>query len=477
MEVEEGENENKSVAFGKKNFVGKLDGVFLNNYEIIKQLGKGGYGKVYEVKNKKTGEIRACKHLSKLSIKNVAKFELEINILIKTDHPNIIKLYEIFESQRSLYLVMEECKGGEVFDRIIDHIQRKEMYSEKDAATIFQQLMCSVEYCHNHCICHRDLKPENLLYLNEGEEEGNPIKIIDFGLSQIFKNRRLSTKVGTAYYVSPEILKGDYTEKCDIWSAGVILYILLSGDPPFNGPDDSSIYAKIANLKFTFPEKKWKNVSNEAKDLICHMICPEEDRYNAKQVLEHPWLKNASNKPLSEFQFDPKFLFQYMNSNYLKKLSLLFIASRLEDNEIKDLKDIFYAFDQDKDGQISLKELQDGFLQLKSTHLPEEDILNLFKSIDVDKNFRIDYTEFLAATISEKNYLKRERLFEAFCMLDKDNNGKITKEELMEVLKTEKSQEKEIEKYIKIADINGDGIIDYTEFLKLMGFEGGIIEN
>ena len=141
------------------------------------------------------------------------------------------------------------------------------------------------------------------------------------------------------------------------------------------------------------------------------------------------------------------------------------------------MKDIFYAFDQDKDGQISLKELQDGFLQLKSKHLPEEDILNLFKSIDVDKNFRIDYTEFLAATISEKNYLKRERLFEAFCMLDKDNNGKITKEELMEVLKTEKSQEKEIEKYIKIADINGDGIIDYTEFLKLMGFEGGIIEN
>ena len=134
------------------------------------------------------------------------------------------------------------------------------------------------------------------------------------------------------------------------------------------------------------------------------MICPENERYNAKQVLAHPWLKNASNKPLSEFQFDPKFLFRYMNSNYLKKLSLLFIASRLEENEIKDLKDIFYAFDQDKDGQISLKELQDGFMQLKSSHLNEKEILNLFKSIDVNKNKRIDYTEFLAATISEKIY-------------------------------------------------------------------------
>ena len=193
---------------------------------VIRQLGKGGYGKVYEVKNKRTGEIRACKHLSKLSVKNLEKFELEINILIKVDHPNIIKIYEIFESERSLYLIIEECKGGEVFDHIMENIKKGQMYSEKDAANIFIQLMSAVEYCHNNGICHRDLKPENLLFLNEGPEEGNPIKIIDFGLSQIFLNNKLKTKVGTAYYVSPEILKGNYTEKCDIWSAGVILFAL-----------------------------------------------------------------------------------------------------------------------------------------------------------------------------------------------------------------------------------------------------------
>ena len=469
------EVEDSAIAFGKKNFVGKLDGIFLDKYDVIKQIGKGGYGKVYEVKNKKTGEIRACKHLSKLSIKNLAKFELEINILIKADHPNIIKLYEIFESQRSLYLVMDECKGGEVFDRIIEHIQKKEMYSEKDAANIFEKLMMAVQYCHNNGICHRDLKPENLLYLNEGDEKDNPIKVIDFGLSQIFINRRLSTKVGTAYYVSPEILQGDYTEKCDIWSAGVILYILLSGDPPFNGPDDSSIYSKIASLKYSFPPKKWNNISIEAKDLISHMICPENERYNAKQVLDHPWLKNASNKPLTEFNFDPLFLFRYMNSSILKKMSLMFIASRLGDNEIKDLKEIFSAFDTDKDGQISLQELEKGLLELNSIHSCEQDIEDLFNSIDVDKNFRIDYTEFLAATISEKTYLQKDRLFEAFCMLDKDNDGRITKEEIMEVLRLEKDKEKDIENYIKQVDINGDGIIDYIEFLQLMGCEQGRI--
>ena len=463
--------EDTSIKFGKETFVGKLDGVFLDNYDVIKQLGKGGYGKVYEVKNKKTGEIRACKHLSKLSIKNLEKFEREINILIKTDHPHIIKLYEIFESQRSLYLVMEECKGGEVFDKIIEHIQSKQMYSEKDAANMFLQLMSSIEYCHNNGICHRDLKPENLLYLNAGNEKDNPIKVIDFGLSQIFTDRKLKTKVGTAYYVAPEILMGDYNEKCDIWSAGVILYIFLSGDPPFNGPNDAAIYNKISQMKFSFPEKKWGNISNEAKDLIIHMLAPEKERYNAKQVLAHPWFKNAKNTPLVDLNFDPMFFSDYIRGSGLKKASLLFIASRLDENEILNLKKIFEAFDKGKDGQISIDELQQGLIQLKSSHVNPNDVFNLFKTLDADKNGRIDYTEFLAATLDKKTYLKKERLFEAFCVFDKDNSGHISKQEIMEVLKTEKSQEKEIEKYIKAADKNGDGVIDYREFLEHMGYD------
>ena len=463
--------ESSPVRFGKENFVGKLDGVFLDNYEVIRQLGKGGYGKVYEVKNKKTGEIRACKHLSKLSIKDLDKFEREINIMIKADHPHIIKLYEIFESQRSLYLIMEQCKGGEVFDRIIEHIQNKKMYSEKDAANMFLQVMSSIEYCHNHGICHRDLKPENLLYLNKGDEKNNPIKVIDFGLSQIFINRKLKTKVGTAYYVAPEILKGDYTQLCDIWSAGVILYIFLSGDPPFNGPNDNAIYNKIAQMKFSFPEKKWKNISDEAKDLITHMLAPEKERYTAEQVIAHPWFKNASNTPLADLNFDPKIFYDYVTGSGIKKISLLFIASRLDENEIIHLKKIFEAFDKKKDGQISFDELRQGLVQLKSAHINENEIFELFKTIDADKNGKIDYTEFLASTLQKQNYLKKERLFEAFCALDKDNSGNITKRELMEILKGEKNQEKEIESYIKAADKNGDGEINYKEFLDLMGYD------
>ena len=464
--------EDTTIKFGKETFIFKFDGIFLENYDVLEQLGKGGYGKVYKVKDKKTGEIRACKHLTKLGIKNLEQFQREINILIKADHPNIIKLYDIFESKHSFYLIMEECKGGELFDRIVEHIQNKEMYSEKKAAEIFEQIMSAIDYCHNNGICHRDLKPENILYLNEGQEENNPIKIIDFGLSQVISpDKKLKTKVGTAYYVSPEILRGEYTEKCDIWSAGVILYILLSGNPPFNGGSDTEIYKKIMESKVDFPEKNWKNISDKAKDLISHMISPENERYNAKQVLEHPWFKNAHNLNLIELNFDPIFLLNYSKYNLIKKITLFFIASRLEENEINDLRKTFEAFNIKKDGQISYEELKKGLMKLKSNNINENEIFELFKNIDVDKNGKIDYTEFLAATLQKQSYLKKERLYEAFCMMDKDNRGNISKKGLMEALKLDKSQEIEAEQFIKDADKDGDGVINYKEFLEIMGYD------
>ena len=455
------------LKFGRENFVGETKGKLLDSYEVLKQLGKGGYGKVYEVKNIKTGEIRACKHLSKLNIKNLEKFRREIEILKKMDHPNIIKLYEVYESERSLYLIMEECKGGEIFDRIIQHIQEKKMYSEKDAAIIFEQVMSCIAYCHNRNICHRDLKPENLLYLNAGDEKDNRIKVIDFGLSQACD--RLKTKVGTAYYVSPEILSGNYTHLCDIWSAGVILYILLSGDPPFNGANDNEIYTKIAQMKFSFPERKWKNISNDAKDLLCHMIVPENERYTAEQVLAHPWFKNASDVPLSSIEFNDQNLFMnFVNGSFIKKMGLMFIASRLDENEINNLKNVFSAIDKGKDGQISFEELKKGLLEIKSSHLSEEELKKVFESIDVDKNGKIDYTEFIAATIEGANYYRQERLLEAFENFDKDGSGQISKSELLETLKAGKCQEKEVEKFIKAVDKDGNGKISFEEFMELM---------
>ena len=460
------------VKFGRDTFVGKSKNSLQDVYEVVKQLGKGGYGKVYQVRNKKTGELRACKQLSKLNISDLVKFEREIDILIKTDHPNIIKLYDVFESNHNLYLVMEECNGGVLFDKILEHIEKEEMYSEKEAANILLQVMSAVEYCHNNGICHRDLKPENLLYLKKGNEENNPLKVIDFGLSQTIDVKKiLNSKVGTAYYVSPEILQGSYNEKCDIWSAGVILYVLLSGEPPFNGPSDSVIYSKIKKMKFSFPPSRWSGISKEAKDLLNHMLVPEKERYSASQVLAHPWFKIVNEIKLEKLNFNLKFFKEYKEMSQFKKIVLLYIASRLSENEINNLKDIFKAFDKNNDGQIGYNEFEQGLKLLKSDVIKENEINSYFSSIDTDKNGKIDYTEFLASTLEKKLFLKEERLYEAFSAFDTDHNGKITKDELLKVLKLEPNDDKFVKELIQNADKNKDGAIDYKEFLEFMGLK------
>ena len=453
------------------NLTMKGQGLLTDKYKVLRRLGKGGYAKVYEIQDKTTGEIFACKHLSKLNIENLEKFQREINILQQIDHPNIIKLFEIYETSHSLYLVMEECKGGELFDKIIEHINQKQMYSEADAAQILLQIMSAIEYCHNHGIVHRDLKPENLLYLNKGDEKNNPLKIIDFGLSRVVeREKKLKSKVGTAYYVAPEILFGVYNEKCDIWSAGVILYILLSGDPPFNGPSDNIIYAKIEKMIFDFPEKKWQNISNDAKDLLCHMLCPENQRYTASEVLAHRWFKNAQNICNKNYQLNISFLKEYKENSLVKKIILLLIASRLNENEIKDLNVLFKEFDKDKDGQISYDELKAGLLKLNSKEITEKDINDTFQALDVNKTGKIGYTEFIAATLNKNLYLQEEKLYEAFSVFDTNHTGKIKKEQILNVLKQDNSGNMIVNDLIEKTNNTEDDEIDYKQFLQIMGY-------
>ena len=261
------------------------------------------------------------------------------------------------------------------------------MYTEKEVAIIMRQIISAIEYCHQKKICHRDLKAENVLFLNAKELEikgkkskklniideiKNPIKIIDFGLSQII-NPDIQSRVGSLLYIPPEVLDGHYTEKCDIWSAGVLLYLLLSGRFPFEGTEQKKILKKIKRKKFSFTEQ-FDDVSSEVKELIKHMIAPEEKRYSASQVLADPWFQkvNIENKELKNIKFDPSLIKGYSKANQLKKLVLLFIASRIGDKEINDLKESFKAFDKDNDGQISLEEFKKGLKQLPNVDLRDE---------------------------------------------------------------------------------------------------------
>ena len=444
-----------------------MNGDLEDKYDILEEIGIGGYSRVLKIQNIETGKLYACKELQKNELADIDSFNREIDILIKLDHPNIIKLYEVYENEDFIYIVMELCNGGELFDRIIKRTEMGNPFTEKEAATIFKQLMSAVSYCHSNKIVHRDLKPENLLLLNNDDD--THIKIIDFGTSLIFKKKNTSMfdRVGTAYYISPEVIDGYYDEKCDVWSCGIILYILLCGYPPFNGRDDEEIFLNIRRLNYSFPSPEWNNISNDAKDLLKSIICDQFMRLNDEQVLNHIWLKNlAPNaKEGEKIQININSFKNYSSSNKLKKAVLTFIASRLSEEEVKKLKENFQKIDTNGDGMLSLEEVKKAISHNKGISL--SNVEQIFKSIDTDNSGNIDYTEFIAASLDKNIYLQENKLYEAFKLFDVDGSGKISKDEIAYILGTEKKS-KEIEKLFKKYDTNNDGEIDFKEFVNMM---------
>ena len=479
------QNKNNGVSFSKKNFILQASGDFSEKYLKIQELGAGGFSKVFRVQNQITSEIFACKELTKSKIKNIEIFRNEINIMSKCDHPNIIKLNEIYEDKIHLELIMEECCGGSLLDILLKKMEDKdEVFTEGQAAKIFKQIMSAICYCHDQGIAHRDLKMENVLFSYTSED--SPIKIIDFGLSQCIqfqpknlmeiltgkanKNINMTGSVGTPHYVSPEVLKGDYNQKCDIWSAGVILYAMLCGSFPFDGDSDKEIYKAILKKKFEFKKEDWKNISSEAKDLINNMLCDEDKRYTAEQVLNHPWLvKLAPNSKSAISKLNVKQLENYKNSCNFKKFILTYLATRLKEKEIKELRDIFHEMDLNKDGTLNVEEIKNGLIKInKEKHMNNDEIDLIFKGIDTNNSKKIEYTEFISAALEQNKFMKEEKLINLFKMLDKDGTGKISKDEIKKILNNEDIDEEELKQFIIKFDLNEDGEIDYYEFITCM---------
>lgn len=253
---------------------------------------------------------------------------------------------------------------------------------------------------------HRDLKPENFLYSNN--DESSDLKIIDFGLSKILaggKLQRMKSRAGTPYYISPEVLTGNYDVSCDMWSAGCILYILLCGYPPFYGDDNQEILEMVRKGQFDFDGEEWDNVSNEAKDLIKKLITRPERRLTAQEALQHKWIKTYTNKKqdvklLSKLNINT--MKQFQHSQKLKQVALMAIAVQSDPSEMADLKNIFQELDKNGDGSISFEELQHGLGKRENG----EELLAILKAADTDGNGTINYTEFLAATMSAQTFLK-----------------------------------------------------------------------
>lgn len=457
----------------RANFILSYSGKLEDKYLIDEKLGQGTYGCVFKAINKTTKQQYAIKGTKKNRLKNIGRFFQEIEIMKNLDHPNIVKLYETIEDDNFIFLVMELCSGKELFDSIIENGS----FTEKRAAIIMKQMLAAIFYLHSLNIAHRDLKPENFLFQNKNKN--SLLKIIDFGLSKKLSDDEFTTtKAGTPYYVAPQVLEGKYDKRCDIWSLGIIMYTLLCGYPPFYGDTDSEVLRKVKKGQFQFYDSDWNHISNEAKDLVIKLLKYNPDeRCTIKEALNHPWITQMAQTKKS-IALPPTLLVNLQNfkkENQLKKAALTIIAQHLGDVDVNNLRNIFTAFDVDNNGTLSTKEIIDGLKNVGYQKIPPE-IHRTIREIDLDGTGQIYYTEFLAATIDKRTYLREEICLIAFKVFDIDGNGKISMEELRKFFgKSDLKNsigDKIIDSMLREIDLNGDGEIDFNEFMIMMRKKG-----
>ncbi|WVZ10921.1 hypothetical protein V8G54_015451 [Vigna mungo] len=439
-----------------------------STYIFGRELGRGQFGVTYSVTHKHTNEQLACKSIATRKLvhrDDLDDVRREVQIMHHlTGHRNIVELKGAYEDRHSVNLVMELCAGGELFDRII----AKGHYSERAAADLCRQIATVVHDCHTMGVMHRDLKPENFLFL--GKEENSPLKATDFGLSVFFKPGDVfKDLVGSAYYVAPEVLRRSYGPEADIWSAGVILFILLSGVPPFWAENEQGIFNAILRGRIDFKSDPWPSISSSAKDLVKNMLRVDpKSRPSAVEVLNHPWMREdgASDKPLDIAVLTRMKQFRAMNK--LKKVALKVIAENLSEEEIIGLKEMFISMDTDNNGIITFEELKTGLPKL-GTKISESEVKQLMEAADVDGNGTIDYIEFITATMHMNRMEREDHLYKAFEYFDNDRSGYITMEELESALKKyNMGDEKTIKEIISEVDTDNDGRINYEEFVAMM---------
>ncbi|KAK9169878.1 hypothetical protein Syun_002018 [Stephania yunnanensis] len=440
-------------------------------YELGRELGRGEFGVTYLCTDRVSGEVFACKSISKKKLRTAIDVEdvrREVEIMKHLPkHPNIVSLKGAYEDDIAVHLVMELCEGGELFDRIV----ARGHYTERAAAVVTRTIVEVVQMCHRHGVMHRDLKPENFLFANK--KETSPLKAIDFGLSVIFKpGERFTEIVGSPYYMAPEVLKRNYGPEIDVWSAGVILYILLCGVPPFWAETEQGVAQAIIRSVIDFKREPWPKVSENAKDLVKKMLDPDpKRRLTAEQVLEHTWLQNAKKAPnVSLGETVKARLRQFSVMNKFKKRALRVMAEHLSVEEAAGIKDMFETMDIQKKGRLTHEELKVGLLKF-GHQVADTDLQMVIEAADADGDGTLDYGEFVAVSI----HLKKigdddEHLRKAFSFFDLDQSGYIEIEELRSGLAAEVDPDNNevVDAIMRDVDTDKDGRISYEEFATMM---------
>lgn len=426
-------------------------------------LGSGCNGAVRQASsknpsNKEKYAVKAFKFGSCPQDKR-QQLESEVEIFLTLDHPHITRLFDVYEEADMLFLVMECMEGGELFDRV----QLIKRFSERDAADAVWQMLLALNYLHTHKIVHRDLKLENFLYDKKGSDH---LKLIDFGFSKAWDpNIRMHVSCGTLSYVAPEVLKMNYTSQCDLWSLGVIAFILLVGYMPFSGSEAQQT-TYISQGKYSWKPEKWKKVSQQGQSFITALLQVDpQKRLSAQDALEHPWIQKRQLKEELVEEVDASIvdaLRQFGSASKFRRCCMEMMAWSLSNDERSRVRQDFLAMDKNKQGTITLFELK-TVLEDKF-NIPQEETKRIFDAMDSNHDEEIHYSDFLAAMVSTRIAMHDDLLKAAFKKFDVDASGYITVENLREVL-GDIYDGVQVEQLLQEADILKDNRISYAEFV------------
>jgi len=452
-----------------------------DEYTVIKKLGAGITGAVYKVEHKKMkGKLFAVKsvNLDKLDAMQLKELRNEVALLKKLDHPHIVRLYETYESEVTIDLVMELLEGGDLYDGFK---KNPKQFTETKVATLIHQLLSAVNYVHSFGIIHRDIKPANVCFRDENYEN---IVLIDFGIgrlaptkSRFYTAREKLTMCGTPVYVAPEILTGVYSEKVDIWAIGILTHQYLVGKCPFDSRNQTRTLELIeAHKKLSFAHEKWLPFSDAAKSFIQSMLNPNhEDRPSAKAAMEHSWFQRIGKKNSGDVSIKHQDVLLNIQSftrySPIKKMAMMAVAHTLDGEQLDKLRNVFEELDTDNTGTLSKDEIESHFNRtdnINTTSMSAKEIEEFFASLDFDKTGIIRYGEFLAAAMDASTFLKKNSLRVAFDRLDKDHSGAISVENL-KAIAGKVYDEATIQAILKEGDVKANGVIDWEEFCELMG--------
>ena len=421
-----------------------------NFYKFKGFLGEGHFGSVrtaFKKREYSPHKLFAVKSiaLKKLTEKEYQDLILEVKIISSLEHPHIVKFYETYHDNKYFHIVTELCRGNNLDKRLK---KMKGRMKEEHAKIIILKILHAINYCHSNGVVHRDLKPENVVFEspNSGDSDSNDyedeeetsenyfnIKICDFGLSALKKNTdKLHTILGTPYYMAPEVLKGDYNEKCDIWSIGAITYYLITGTEPFKGDTNNQIFSRILFTEPDYSPSKFRNTSQILIDFLkkCFLKDPST-RPTAREALSHPWFETIFKKIHSPKFIDENIFYNISTTkkfSELKRLIMRYVVDNMGHSELNIYKKAFLAFDKDNNGVITPDELKRLFA-VYHKNLSENQIKNIM-SVSDERNDFLTYHEFIIICLQVDEFLSPIKLLDAFLFFDVDNNNEIDDDDL-----------------------------------------------